>query len=302
MSNLNNIVVMLGGGSAERAISIKSGNAILTALNGAGYKAIAFDPFYESVWSLKDIGCDLVFIALHGGDGENGKIQAALDLMNIPYTGSGVQASAMAMDKWCTKVIWQSCGLPTPPGELISEATCFEQVEARLGLPLFMKPTIEGSSIGVVKVECGGSLKSAWNQSSYKNLPMMVEKAIVGGEYTVAIVGEDIFPIVKVVPANGFYDYDAKYLRNDTQYLCPSDLTNALEVRIRKEAMVAFKALGCRGWGRVDFLMDNCGQHYFLEINTSPGMTDHSLVPMAAAAANISFSELVLKVVSSVNR
>lgn len=299
MLRYNNVGVLMGGGSAERQVSLNSGRAVVAALRQLGLRATPFDPSEQPVWALEKAGFDVAFIALHGGYGENGTIQAALELMGLPYTGSGVRASAIAMDKWLTKVLWRAAGLPTPHAEIVTADSDFEKLEEQLGLPLFLKPTAEGSSIGVVKVAKPGELRQQFAKRQSKHGTLLAEKAMLGGEYTVAIVADRVLPIIKIVPAGDFYDYDAKYVRDDTQYLCPSDLPVDKVAHIQREALRAFKAVGCSGWGRVDFLLDSNGDHHFLEINTAPGMTDHSLVPMAAKAQGLSFAELVRSILMS---
>lgn len=294
MKNFGKVAVLLGGRSAEREVSLKSGNAVLAALKRGGVDAHAFDPAERPLHELE--GYDHAFISLHGRYGEDGTVQGYLELMGIPYTGSGVTASALGMDKWRTKLIWQATGITTPAFELIEADTDFAAVEARLGLPLFVKPANEGSSIGISKVKTAGSLKAAYEAAANYDPLVIAEKFIGGGEYTVGILGDQALPAIRIVPGNEFYDYEAKYLRDDTQYLCPCGLPAELEARIRTEALQAFRVLGGCGWGRVDFLMDEAGQHYFLEANTSPGMTDHSLVPMAARAAGIEFDQLVFRI------
>lgn len=284
----------MGGRSGEREVSLKSGSAVLAALQHSGVDAQGFDPAERPLHDLE--GFDRVFIALHGRYGEDGTIQGALELLNIPYTGSGVMASSIGMDKWRTKLLWRATGVATPDFELVDTGSDFAAVEARLGLPLFVKPANEGSSIGISKVKQAGQLKPAFEEAARSDPLVIAEEFIGGGEYTVAILDEMALPVIRIVPANEFYDYEAKYLRDDTQYLCPCGLPKAQEDRIRAEALRAFKVIGGRGWGRVDFLMDEAGRHYFLEVNTSPGMTDHSLVPMAAKAAGISFESLVLQI------
>jgi D-alanine-D-alanine ligase len=247
---------------------------------------------------------DRVFINLHGRFGEDGCIQGALELLNIPYTGSGVMASAIGMDKWRSKLLWRAMGIVTPDFELLNAHTDFAAIEKKLGLPLFVKPANEGSSIGISKVKRAGDLAAAYALAAKADPLVLAEKFVGGGEYTVGILanakkGLEALPIVRIVPKNEFYDYEAKYLRNDTEYLCPCGLSPEKEALIQREAIAAFQALGCSGWGRVDFLMDENGQHYFLEVNSSPGMTDHSLVPMAAKAAGISFEQLVVRILES---
>jgi D-alanine-D-alanine ligase len=288
------VAVLLGGRSAEREISLKSGAAVLAALQRSGVNAEGFDPAERPLHELQ--GFDRVFVALHGRYGEDGTIQGALELMGIPYTGSGVMASSVGMDKWRTKLLWRAAGIATPNFELVGADSDMAGIEARLGLPLFVKPANEGSSIGISKVKQKGELKAAYEEAAKADPLVLAEKFIGGGEYTVGILGDMALPIIRIVPANEFYDYEAKYLRNDTQYLCPCGLPQAQEDRIRAEALQAFRIVGGRGWGRVDFLMDEAGEHHFLEVNTSPGMTDHSLVPMAAKAAGIDFDTLVLEI------
>lgn len=296
MHKFGKVAVLFGGKSGEREVSLKSGSAVLAALKRQGVDAHAFDPASQELSELKVF--DRAFIALHGRFGEDGTIQGALDLMGIPYTGSGVMASSVGMDKWRTKLLWRATGVVTPDFELVTVQSDFAVIEKRLGLPLFVKPANEGSSIGISKVKTAGGLKGAWILAAKADPLVIAEKFVGGGEYTVGILGETPLPIVRIVPKNEFYDFEAKYLRNDTEYLCPCGLSAEKEAQIQQEALQAFRAVGCRGWGRVDFLMDEAGNHYFLELNTSPGMTDHSLVPMAAKAAGISFDELVMKILS----
>ena len=295
------VAVLFGGKSGEREVSLKSGNAVLAALLRQGVNAYAFDPSTQELSKLANY--DRVFIALHGRYGEDGTIQGALELMDIPYTGSGVMASSVGMDKWRTKLIWRATGVATPDFELVTAISDFQAIEHRLGLPLFVKPANEGSSIGITKVKQAGDLEAAYQIAAKADPLVIAERFVGGGEYTVGILedhelGLMPLPIVRIVPKNEFYDYEAKYLRDDTEYLCPCGLSNEKEAQIQSEALQAFRAVGCRGWGRVDFLMNDAGNHYFLELNTSPGMTDHSLVPMAAKAAGISFDQLVIKMLS----
>ncbi len=295
-TGLGKVAVLMGGRSAEREISLNSGGAVLQALLQSGVDAFAFDPAQQALAELQ--AADMAFIALHGRYGEDGCMQGALELLNIPYTGSGVMASALAMDKWRTKLIWQAAGIATPPFRLLNADSDWAQVAQQLGLPLFVKPANEGSSIGISKVKQVADLAAAYQLALASDRLVIAEKFIDAGEYTVGIIGDQALPIVQIVPANEFYDYEAKYLRNDTQYVCPCALSAAQQAQIQAEALQAFAAIGGRGWGRVDFLMDSQGQHYFLEVNTSPGMTDHSLVPMAAKAAGMDFASLVLKILS----
>lgn len=290
------VAVLLGGKSGEREVSLKSGNAVLTALQRQGVDAHAFDPAERSLSELS--GFDRVFISLHGRFGEDGTMQGLLDLMGIPYTGSGVMASAVGMDKWRTKLLWRASGVVTPDFEMLDANTDFAKVVNQLGLPLFVKPANEGSSIGITKVKTADALPEAYALAAKADPLVIAERFVGGGEYTVGILDGEALPIIRIVPKNEYYDFEAKYLRNDTEYHCPSGLDAAKEAQIQQEALVAFKVLGCKGWGRVDFLMDEAGKHYFLEVNTSPGMTDHSLVPMAAKVAGMDFDALVLRILS----
>ena len=294
--NFGKVAVLLGGKSGEREVSLKSGSAVLAALQAQGIDAQAFDPATRPLHDLEQY--DAAFISLHGRFGEDGTIQGALELFGIPYTGSGVMASAIGMDKWRTKLLWQSAGVKTPAFEVVKADSDFAAIEKKLGLPLFVKPANEGSSIGISKVKKAGDLKAAYELAAKSDPLVIAEQFVGGGEYTVGILGDQVLPIVRIVPANEFYDFEAKYLRDDTQYLCPCGLPAEQEAKIQAEALQAFKAIGGTGWGRVDFLMDEAGKHYFLEVNTSPGMTDHSLVPMAAKAAGISFGELVKRILT----
>lgn len=296
MSDFGKVAVLFGGKSAEREVSLKSGSGVLAALQRQGVDAHAFDPAERTLDELG--GFDRAFIALHGRYGEDGTIQGALELMGIPYTGSGVMASAVGIDKWRTKLLWRSIGLPVPEFVMLDANSDFAAVEQQLGLPLFVKPACEGSSIGVTKVRQIGELRGAYDEAAKYNSPVIAERGVMGGEYTVAVLGDEALPIIRIVPAVEFYDYEAKYLRDDTKYLCPCGLPEARELELRAQALEAFRVLGCRGWGRVDFLMDEQGDAFFLEVNTSPGMTDHSLVPMAARVAGLSYEQLVLRVLS----
>lgn len=294
MSDFGKVAVLFGGTSAEREVSLNSGSRVLAALQGQGIDAHAFDPATQPLDALK--GYDRAFIALHGRHGEDGTIQGALEVMHIPYTGSGVLASALAMDKFRTKLMWQAAGLPIPEYTLLTADSDFAEVEKTLGLPLFVKPAHEGSSIGITKVKERGALKAAYEAAAKLDPLVIAEKGVLGGEYTVGIIGDEAMPIIKIEPATEWYDYEAKYNRDDTQYLCPCGLPEAKEMQIRKGALEAFRILGGRGWGRVDFLMDEEGNHYFLEVNTAPGMTDHSLVPMAARVSGLEYPALVRRV------
>jgi D-alanine-D-alanine ligase len=299
-TDFGKVAVLLGGRSAEREISLKSGNAVLAALKSRGVDAHAFDPAERPLAELKTAGFDRVFLILHGRGGEDGTAQGALELLGIPYTGSGVMASAVGMDKWRTKLLWRGAGLPVPDYALLTDDTDFDAVERQLGLPLFVKPANEGSSVGITKVKNPGTLAAAYREAARHDPLVLAERFVGGGEFTVAMLGEGddlrALPVVKIEPVTEFYDYEAKYFRDDTRYLCPSGLPPEREAEMQALARRAFAVLGCRGWGRVDVLLDTDGTPYLLEINTAPGMTDHSLVPMAARSAGIDFPDLCLKV------
>ena len=290
------VAVLFGGRSAEREVSLKSGTAVLAALQNSGVDAHAFDPAVLDLQALRDEGYDRAFIILHGRYGEDGTVQGALELLGIPYTGSGVLASALAMDKWRTKLVWQAAGLPIPGYELLTAVSDFEAVAQRLGLPLFVKPANEGSSVGVTKVKQANELRAAYEEAARHDTLVLAEQFIGNGEYTASILGDRSLPVIRIEPAKEFYDYEAKYLRDDTRYLCPAGLAPEKEAEMQQLAQQAFAVVGGTGWGRVDFLVDAAGKPYLLEVNTAPGMTDHSLVPMAARQAGMSFEQLVLNI------
>ena len=292
------VAVMLGGTSAERPVSLNSGAAVLAALTRQGVDAHAFDPATRSLGDLITGEFDRVFISLHGRLGEDGCMQGALELLNLPYTGSGVMASAVGMDKWRTKLLWRAAGLPTADWEILTADSNFDEVEKKLGLPIFVKPAHEGSSIGMSKVTEHGTLKAAYELAAEHDGLVLAEKFIDGAEFTVGILGERALPLIRLQPPEdkAFYDFDAKYLRNDTKYQCPAGLTDAQETAFRQLALDAFRLLGGRGWGRVDIMLDSLGNPYLLEANTSPGMTDHSLVPMAARVAGLEFDALCMTI------
>jgi D-alanine-D-alanine ligase len=290
------VAVMLGGRSAEREVSLKSGAAVLAALLSSGVEAQAFDPAERPLEDLHREGFNRAFIALHGRGGEDGTLQGALDWLHIPYTGSGVLASALAMDKWRTKLVWQALNLPVPEFVVLDEKSDFAAVEQALGLPIFVKPANEGSSIGISKVHAAGELRAAYELAAEFDTCVIAERSLNGGEFTVGILAGEALPAIRIVPATEFYDYDAKYLRDDTEYRIPCGLSEKQETSMRALALSAFSAIGGRGWGRVDILLDSHGHASCLEVNTAPGMTDHSLVPMAARAAGIEFPKLVLRI------
>lgn len=291
------VAVLMGGGSAEREISLLSGTAVLEALHRGGVDAEDFDPLARDLYELRDF--DRAFVALHGRGGEDGTIQGLLELLGVPYTGSGVLASALAMDKWRSKLIWRAAGIPTPEWVRLQADTDPDAVVAALGLPLFVKPAAEGSSIGVTRVGSVAELGAAYRLAAGHDPVVLAECCVDGGEYSVPILGEQALPAIRIEPAAGFYDYQAKYLRDDTRYACPCGLEPAREAGIRALALRAFGILGGRGWGRVDLMLDAAGAPWLIEANTVPGMTSHSLVPMAARAAGIGFDALVLRILDT---
>jgi D-alanine-D-alanine ligase len=296
MKRLGKVAVLLGGRSAERDVSLKSGSMVLAALLKRGVDAHPFDPRDRGLNHLIDEKFARVFIALHGRFGEDGTIQGALELLGIPYTGSGVMASALAMDKWRTKLLWQATGIPTPQYELLQATTDFDAVVERLGLPIMVKPASEGSSIGMSKVRRGADLRAAYALAARYDRLVIAEQFIEGIELTAGVLGGVALPVIRLETSRDFYDYDAKYIASDTRYILPCGLSASEEEAIKEKVLRAFNILGCRGWGRVDLMLNMAGEPFFLEVNTSPGMTDHSLVPMAARHAGISYEDLCLKV------
>lgn len=289
------VALLMGGWSAERTISLKSGNAVLEALRRLGIDVTPVDVDRDVFNALQNGNFDRAFNMLHGRGGEDGIIQSLLEFMELPYTGSGVMGSAVAMDKLRSKYLWRGLGLPTPDFVVLeSTADCASALE-QLGLPLIVKPVLEGSSIGISKVKQAGDIRPAWEQARRYGA-VIAEKWITGGEYTIGILGEQALPAIRLETPHEFYDYEAKYLDNQTRYHCPCGLPTQLEQSLRELAMRAFSALGGEGWGRVDFMLDAVQQPWLIEANTVPGMTDHSLVPMAAKAAGLGFDELVLRI------
>jgi len=292
------VVVLFGGKSAEREVSLKSGQAVLEALQAAGVDAFGIDVGDGLLEQLSRERIDRAFIVLHGRGGEDGSMQGLLECAGIPYTGSGVLASALAMDKLRTKQVWQSLGLPTPRhAVLTSEADC--RVAAQeLGFPLIVKPAHEGSSIGMAKVEALDELISAWQAARTHDPHVLVEQWIQGPEFTVALLRGQVLPPIGLGTSHSFYDYDAKYLASDTRYRIPCGLDSAKEAELKSLCARACEAVGVQGWGRVDVMQDAEGRFWLLEVNTVPGMTDHSLVPMAACAAGLDFQQLVLAILA----
>ncbi len=292
------VAVFCGGHSAERAVSLESGKAVAQALKNAGVNACLVDTQHGVSAVFNKTEFDRVFLALHGCGGEDGRIQGFLETMGIPYTGSGVLSSALAMDKLKTKQIWLSLGLPTPESFSVERPISDEQIlhAENIGYPLSVKPVSEGSSIGVFKVECTDQLLDACKQVEMQKTPLLVEKWIEGKEFTVAILGSQCLPAIGLSTDHEFYDYDAKYLATNTGYLLPSGLSEEKEKEITLLSRRAYDALDCKSWGRVDVMQDAEGAFWLLEVNTTPGMTSHSLVPMAAKASGISFEELVVTI------
>ena len=295
-SDLGKVAVLLGGDSAEREISLMSGNAVLQALRGAGVDAHAFDPVERDLSRLPDDGFDRVFIALHGRGGEDGTVQGMLELMGLPYTGSGVMASAVSMDKWRTKMIWAACGLPTPRYAILNEQTDWTAVVDTLGLPIFVKPVHEGSSMGASKVTDASQLKDAWADAARFDSLVIAEEFIAGAELTGPFLGEAALPLIRIEAPDGNYDYQNKYFSDETQYFCPCGLPAEQEQALRAMVMDSARVLGCRGWGRADFILTEDGRPYLLEMNTTPGMTSHSLVPMSAREAGMDFAQLCVAI------
>ena len=298
VATFGRVAVLYGGRSAEREVSLKSGAAVLAALQAAGVDAFAIDVGNDLLMRLNEQQIDRAFIVLHGRGGEDGTVQGLLECAGIPYTGSGVLASALAMDKLRTKQIWQSVGLPTPRhAALVNEEDCHLAAE-QLGFPLIVKPANEGSSIGMAKVDDLDSLLAAWQEARQFDSQVLVEQWISGPEFTIAMLAGEVLPPIRLGTSHAFYDYDAKYHSNDTQYQIPCGLAADKEAELRDLTARACQTLGVTGWGRADVMQDTQGKFWLLEVNTVPGMTDHSLVPMAARAAGLDFTALVLAILA----
>lgn len=293
------VAVLFGGSSAEREISLMSGGAVLAALRAQGVDAHAFDPAERDLWELKREGFERVFIALHGRGGEDGSVQGALECMGIPYTGSGVMASAIGMDKWRTKMVWLSAGLPTPRYRLLHAGSDLRAVAADLGLPLFVKPAREGSSVGATRVNSLEELPAAYETAARCDPLVLAEQFIAGQELTAPFLGDMALPLIRIEAPSGNYDYQNKYFTDEVKYHCPSGLDPDREHEIQDLVMRAARLIDCRGWGRADLMLGADGRPWLLEINTSPGMTSHSLVPMAARAVGIEFDELCVRILES---
>ena len=302
--NLGKVAVLMGGASAEREVSLMSGQGVLQALRSQGVDAQAFDPAERDLVDLKREGFARCFVALHGRFGEDGTVQGALELLHIPYTGSGVMASSIAIDKVMTKRIWRAKGLPTPAWQEVDSAAATEQAFAELGSPMIVKPGREGSTIGLTKVTTLAQCAEAYQQAAQHDTEVLCEQFISGDEVTIAVLGTGAaaraLPVIRIVAPDGNYDYQNKYFTNTTQYLVPCGLPEGEEAHIQSLVLQAYKSLGCRGWARADVMIDaRTRQPYLLEINTSPGMTGHSLVPMSAKAAGISYEDLCVQLLQS---
>ena len=292
------VAVLLGGPSAEREVSLMSGTAVVGALRDRGVDAHPFDPAERDVWELRRDGYARVFNALHGRFGEDGTVQGALETLGVPYTGSGVMASALAMDKWRTKLVWIASGIPTPRFRVVDATTDPMQVVAELGLPLIVKPAREGSTIGITKVSTvdGDELRLAITEAARHDRLVLAEEFVEGRELTASILNDRALPLIRIEAPGGNYDYEHKYFSDETKYHCPAGLPDAVEHAIRAQSLAAFRILGANGWGRLDLILRGDGSWSFLELNTSPGMTGHSLVPMAARAEGIGFADLCVRI------
>jgi D-alanine-D-alanine ligase len=296
--NQTHVAVLMGGWSSEREISLRSGEACAKALEAQGYRVSRLDVGRDVATKLTELRPDVCFNALHGRFGEDGTVQGALETLKIPYTGSGVMASALAMDKWRTKLVWQAAGVPTPRYRVAEAASDWMRMVAELGLPLIVKPAREGSTIGITKVSSvdHDELRLAYEEAARHDALVLVEEFVAGVELTASILGRSALPLIRIEAPQGNYDYQAKYFSDETRYFCPSGLDAALEARIQADALRAFDVVGCEGWGRLDLILRADGSYSFLEVNTSPGMTGHSLVPMAARQAGIPFADLCVAI------
>jgi len=297
------VAVLMGGPSAEREISLISGNAVLAALRSKHVDAYPFDPAERELFDLKREGFKRAFIALHGRFGEDGTVQGALETLRIPYTGSGVMGSALAMDKWRTKLVWDASGIPTPRFAMVKATTSWDKVAEFLGMPVVVKPAREGSTIGLTTVRVARDFPAAFRLAAKYDELVLAEEFIAGQELTASIItepgrGEVALPLVRIEAPQGNYDYQNKYFTDATKYYCPSGVRAEVEDEIRDVALKGFRVLGCRGWGRADVMLKPDGAYFFLEMNTSPGMTGHSLVPMAAKAAGLGYADLCVKILA----
>jgi len=293
------VAVLMGGPSSERAVSLRSGNAILAALRRRGVDAHGLELARDLARDLERGGFERVFIAVHGRFGEDGAVQGVLDLLELPYTGSGVLASALGMDKLRCKRLWQAAGLDTPDYRIVADRDSLAAAAYAFGYPFIVKPNHEGSSIGVTRVESADDLPAALDDAQRYDREVFAERWVHGPELTAAVLGEEVLPLIRLETPRKFYDYAAKYEADSTRYLCPCGLAADVEQRLRDLAMRAFREIGAGGWGRVDMMLDDDGRALLLEVNTVPGMTDHSLVPMAAAAAGMDFDELCVRILET---
>jgi D-alanine-D-alanine ligase len=299
VKTLGKVAVLMGGPSAEREISLLSGTGVLAALKERGVDAHAFDPSIHSLFDLPKEKFNRVFIALHGRFGEDGTVQGVLETMGIPYTGSGVMGSAIAMDKWRTKLVWTAAGIPTPKYRLLTPQSDWVKVIDDLKMPLIVKPAREGSSIGITKVMSANELPAAF-QLAYGLDPLVIaEEFVAGQELTASVLEDAALPLIRIEAPEGKYDYKNKYFTDDTKYHCPSGIRADIEDRIRADTLKAFRVIGCDGWGRADLILEPNGRYTFLEMNTSPGMTSHSLVPMAARAVGLSYPDLCVRILAA---
>jgi len=292
-SEFGRVAVLMGGRSAEREISLKSGHAVLDALLAQGIDAHKVDAGLDVSEQLRAGNFDRAFVILHGRGGEDGEIQGVLQSLELPFTGSKLTAAVLSMNKNLSKQLWRHQGLPTPEFEQVNAESDIDSLVSKLGLPIIIKPVNEGSSIGMTKVKSAQDLKSAIKLATEFDAEVIAERWITGEEYTVAVLGEQALPVIQLKTPNEFYDYEAKYQSKSTEYLCPSDLNEKQEQECQQIALQAFQGLRMSGWGRIDFMCDESGQFYLLEANSIPGMTDHSLVPMAAKQAGLNFEQLV---------
>jgi D-alanine-D-alanine ligase len=298
-NDFGKVAVLMGGRSGEREISLRSGNAVLAALVNAGVDAHGIDVDEHIFNRLQDEKFKHAFIALHGRGGEDGCIQGGLEMIGLPYTGSGVMASSICMDKIMTKKIWLAMGISTPRFSEIHNSTKFKDVANHLGLPFIVKPSCEGSSLGIAKITSEAEFVVACLKAHAFSGELMAEEWVQGGEYTVSVLDDEALPVIQLQTPHDFYDFEAKYKSNDTQYLLPCGLEEMAEVQLQVQALQAFRATNATSWGRVDVMLDDQGKSWFLEVNTVPGMTDHSLVPMAAKHIGIDFQQLVLRILAA---
>lgn len=298
-NDFGKVAVLMGGRSGEREISLRSGNAVLAALINAGVDAHGIDVDEHIFNRLQDEKFKHAFIALHGRGGEDGCIQGGLEMIGLPYTGSGVMASSICMDKIMTKKIWLTMGIPTPRFSEIHDSTKFKDVANHLGVPFIVKPSCEGSSLGIAKITSEAEFVAACLKAHAFSGELMAEEWVEGSEYTVSVLDDEALPVIQLQTPHDFYDFEAKYKSNDTQYLLPCGLEEMAEVQLQVQALQAFRATNATSWGRVDVMLDDQGKSWFLEVNTVPGMTDHSLVPMAAKHIGVDFQQLVLRILAA---